>query len=561
MVRVFAKIDESPDIARHGQVMTKPHIVRLILDLSGYTADRPLQEMRFLEPSCGDGEFVIEAVRRLLASVDEADACSLGDSIRAVEKDDRLAEIARARIVELLVLERMNKRSAVSLAKKWIVTDDFLRADLPSDFDFVIGNPPYVRQEAMSQEDLDFCREQMTCFYDRADLYMAFLERGLRLLSDKGALAYICPNRFTRNRYGAPLRDMIATEYQVTHAIDLPNASPFVPEVMAYPGIYVIKRGKQGPVQFFTMKDATEAETDRVLAIVEATSKDDSKSFRKSNGVGYHRYDEWFGKGEPWATESPAHLAIVRKLEKQFPPLGSPESGTKVGIGVASGADRVFIVGPDFDQVEPELLVPLALARDCANGQLAWSGHSIINPFAKNGRGLIDLDEYPRAKRYFESHSAQIKGRNVAKRSGDGWYRTIDRITPSLLKQPKLLIPDIKADSAIAYDKGTVYPHHNLYFITAEYWDLLALRTLIRSSIAKFFVWMYGVKMRGGFLRFQAQYLRRIPVPSPLSISDEAIAGLLAANETDDVKVIDAAAAVAYGIGSKELRVIQKTVS
>lgn len=37
--------------------------------------------------------------------------------------------------------------------------------------------------------------------------------------------------------------------------------------------------------------------------------------------------------------------------------------------------------------------------------------------------------------------------------------------------------------------------------------------------IGRFFVDSYGVRMRGGYLRFQAQYLRRIRVPVPQSLS------------------------------------------
>jgi hypothetical protein len=52
-----------------------------------------------------------------------------------------------------------------------------------------------------------------------------------------------------------------------------------------------------------------------------------------------------------------------------------------------------------------------------------------------------------------------------------------------------------------------------LYFITSDLWDLEVLGGLLSSKVALFFVWSYAVKMRGGYLRFQAQYLRRIRVP------------------------------------------------
>src|SRR4051812_1885171 len=62
---VFRKIEDSPQVALHGQVFTKPHVASLMLDLAGYTPDRPLEKMRLLEPGCGDGSFLIEAAKKL----------------------------------------------------------------------------------------------------------------------------------------------------------------------------------------------------------------------------------------------------------------------------------------------------------------------------------------------------------------------------------------------------------------------------------------------------------------------------------------------------------------
>jgi hypothetical protein len=87
-------------------------------------------------------------------------------------------------------------------------------------------------------------------------------------------------------------------------------------------------------------------------------------------------------------------------------------------------------------------------------------------------------------------------------------------------------VPDIRGDGdGIAYDPGSLYPHHNLYFITSAKWDLRALQALLRSGIAKLFVEAYAVRISGGHLRFQAQYLRRIRVPAweSVSVSDRTL--------------------------------------
>ena len=52
----------------HGVVLTKPHIVELILDLAGYRPEQDLGGQRLLEPSCGHAAFVVPAVMRLIES-------------------------------------------------------------------------------------------------------------------------------------------------------------------------------------------------------------------------------------------------------------------------------------------------------------------------------------------------------------------------------------------------------------------------------------------------------------------------------------------------------------
>lgn len=86
--------------------------------------------------------------------------------------------------------------------------------------------------------------------------------------------------------------------------------------------------------------------------------------------------------------------------------------------------------------------------------------------FAEAG-GLVDLKQYPKLKRYLEARKEQIAGRYCAQKTPANWYRTIDRITPGIARTPKLLIPDIKGKAHIVYEDGQLYPHHNLYYITA----------------------------------------------------------------------------------------------
>jgi hypothetical protein len=147
-----------------------------------------------------------------------------------------------------------------------------------------------------------------------------------------------------------------------------------------------------------------------------------------------------------------------------------------------------------------------------------------------------------------EQHADAIRGRHVAQNNERSWFRTIDRVYPELAKQPKLLIPDIAGSNEVVLEEGRFHPHHNLYFITSDSWDLRVLGALLSSKVALFFVWSYAVKMRGGYLRFQAQYLRRIRLPKPSSIRPELAGKLARAFDERDFAGIDALALQAYRV-------------
>jgi hypothetical protein len=121
-------------------------------------------------------------------------------------------------------------------------------------------------------------------------------------------------------------------------------------------------------------------------------------------------------------------------------------------------------------------------------------------------------------------------------------------VYPELVKAPKLLIPDIAGANEIALDPGGFHPHHNLYFVTSSAWELEALGGLLSSKVVLFFVWSYAVKMRGGYLRFQAQYLRRIRLPSPQQLAPRLAKSLRSAFRKRDFARLDYLALEAFGL-------------
>lgn len=123
----------------------------------------------------------------------------------------------------------------------------------------------------------------------------------------------------------------------------------------------------------------------------------------------------------------------------------------------------------------------------------------------------------------------------------------------ALTGKSKLYIADIKNVLDPVLDQGETYPHHNLYFIQSDTWDLEVLGGLLMSAIGQFFVASYGVRMRGGYWRFQAQYLRRIRVPDPESISMAQAKELREAFRDRDRQRATLTGLEIYGITQSEL--------
>lgn len=528
----------------HGVVLTKPHIVQLILDLARYSPSRNLTKLRLLEPSCGEGVFLKEAVRRLLASAKRhrVPVERLSDAIRAYDIDEASVERTRTVISSVLVESGVDLRSADALVAEWIHQADFLLASISGLFDVIVGNPPYVRIEQLDPQLQAIYRSRFETIFDRADLYVAFIERSLELLSTAGLLSFICADRWTMNRYGAPLRSLIAREYGVRVYVDLHQASPFESDVIAYPSIFVFERAKPEHVVFAKLREGS---ADECTAL--ATSVDEEDLVSTHGGVHLFRYERWFERDDPWVLGSPEQLAALRELEDRFATLEA-DGKTRVGIGVATGADEVFIVSEESThEIEPDRLVPLVMRSDIHDGRIEWASHYVINTFREGG-GAVDLAEHPKLAAYFAKHDAAVRRRHVSQRSNGFWFRTIDRVYPELVTRPKLLIPDIAGSNEVAYDEGKYHPHHNLYFVTSDSWDLEVLGGLLSSKVALFFVWSYAVKMRGGYLRFQAQYLRRIRVPDPASLSVALKNRIRTAFRDRDFKKLDELSLQAYGL-------------
>jgi len=99
-------------------------------------------------------------------------------------------------------------------------------------FDVMIGNPPYISAPNMVKNNPDgrqsiIDSNKFESLYQKWDIYVPFMEFGLKHLSDIGVFTMIVPYPLTNQNYAQKLRELILKKYIITEIVDLNGTKIF----------------------------------------------------------------------------------------------------------------------------------------------------------------------------------------------------------------------------------------------------------------------------------------------------------------------------------------------
>ncbi len=517
-----------PEHRTTGAVFTRPEVVSYMMrEVMRAGHFGKWKELSVLEPSCGDGAFVLPIVEAMIAENPNWDDDSLDGFLLAFDVSEKSISHVKREVVARLDSAGCPKDVVKRLLSCWFRCEDFLLHDFQKRFDVVIGNPPYIRFDNIALEKQRAYKARYDTFSERCDIYVPFFERSLSLLSPRGVFSFICTNRFVRSSYGRRLRRMISDSYHVALYLNMEHTQPFETEVSAYPAIYVIDR--------HIGKNTYSGEV--------ASLDDDALRHYRTGVAGsrLNRFVKWYGGEDAWVTTDSAERERFESITSSFPTIEQSGAGTLVGIGVASGADEIYVDPQRNTEIEASCLLPLVASEDIQGGSIEWNSRYMLNPYDQHDdRQMLDLSKFPKTGAYLEKHAGRLKARYCAKKHPDSWYRTLDRISYRVLRAEKLLLPDIQRGGNVALDeRGQFYPHHNVYWITSDTWNMRALCVLMRSSFVTEQIRRVSVQMRGGSIRYQAQNLRHVHIPAWSSLDEADVTALAGLYGESDVARVD----------------------
>jgi adenine-specific DNA-methyltransferase len=236
------------------QFFTREEVARICL--RQLRLPRDLLSLRLLEPSAGHGAFIIPLVPRLVRACRlRRQSCdAIQPVIRAFEIDPVVAASLRRKCATELRKQGLAPKQARRLVRCWIQTGDFLEKRITTRFSHIVGNPPYIRWDAVPESLRDRYQERFSSFKQRADLYVAFIQKSLALLQPMGQLGFLCPGNWTRNVYGGAVREALTSTGYLKSIVDFSDVETFETPADVYPHFFVFQHGRSGLTKLSSMK-------------------------------------------------------------------------------------------------------------------------------------------------------------------------------------------------------------------------------------------------------------------------------------------------------------------
>ena len=371
-------------------------------------------------------------------------------------------------------------------------------------FDAVIGNPPYIRQEELGESKKLLKKDFPKTYAGTADLYVMFVEHGLRILQTNGHFVYIIPNKWMRAGYGANLRQWLKT-LAVEQIVDFGDL-PVFDEATTYPSIINIKKTDSCDTFTGVCIDTLQFPTGLANHIQQNRFSVQSASLQ----------------ADGWQLTNSAVQNLMQKLRAVGKPLGNYVHG-KIFYGIKTGYNEAFVIDAATkdrliaeDPRSADVIKPFLAGRDIKRYQTPKTDKYLIlfeKGISNRMRNGLNAESwlnqtYPALYNWLKPFKAKATVRGD---KGDYWWelRACDYYNEFAVN--KIVFPDIGIKVQAMYDNLATYCVNTAYFIPK---DDLYLLAVLNSNVVLYYYTNLSASIRGGYMRFFKQYVEQIPIPA-----------------------------------------------
>lgn len=498
----------------NGAFFTPDYIVDFIIKETSPSIDGQV-----LDPSCGCGAFLLGTIRYFEA---------LGRGIRDVVRENLYGSdildynVRRAKI--LITIYALEKGVLLEEDDFNLFTQDSLRADWNMEFDAVVGNPPYVKFQDLSDLNRSFLKSEWESI-DKGtyNVYFAFFELAFNLLKADGKLGYITPNNYFTSLAGISLRNFFSSRRSIYKIIDFNHHKVF--DAQTYTCLTFLNRKTNDYIEFDKLYDSNPKEM-----------------LERSEYSKVHYFDL---DDKKWRLLRESEQQNIRNIETIGIPLNQL---FVINVGIATLKDSLYFIdgsskkgkfyikkheSQDY-KIEEGLVKAVYKISDFKNqSDCANNDRKIIFPYRiVNGKSVVmqeaDLkSNFPKGYKYLISIKNELEKRGKDKPTPFYLYGRsqglnkfgIRLLTPTFSQRPKfLLVREVNSLYCNGYGLHYKEDFNNGISLfdgrpIQRKENIDVLQKILNSEIMHYYVYHTSVSIQGGYPCYQKNFIERFTIP------------------------------------------------
>jgi adenine-specific DNA-methyltransferase len=507
-----------------GGFYTEPTIASFLVKWIKVAKPRSL-----LEPSCGDGAFLEAIEQERLPSLRKITACELNEE-EATKAADRTKLPVRVLNTEFL---------------RWYL----FQGQNAEGFDAVVGNPPFVRYQYLSDEQQLLAQKIFSQlglpFTMHTNAWVPFVLASIKLLRPGGRIAMVIPSEILHIPHAQSLRRYLAE--QCSRILILDPEKIWFSETM------------QGTVLLLAEKKRETAEKGKGVAIVsvknrQSLSVDPENCFRNAayaNGVTIE------GKWMP-VFLSISERSLISHL-KELPDVKRFAEIASVDVGIVTGANKFFLV--------PDSTVDQYSLHRWAHPMFGRSDHVEGLVYSKRDHAKNKNIGLPANFLWFQEERIEKLPTNVRKYLDIGLSQKLHTRYKCRVRKPWYKVPSVRSAPIAMLKRAHHYPRLVLNSADAFTTDTAyRIRTLgvkpealvlgFVNSLTCLTAEMEGRHYGGGVLELVPSEIERLLVPV-IHVTTADLAGAdrrfrAAKNDSEFLRMQDSCVLGKIGVGKGE---------
>ncbi len=497
-----------------------------------------------LDPSCGCGAFLVGLTDYYKRTFDKPIKRIIKENIFG--SDILQYNIHRAKLI--LTIYALHNGEHLKDSDFNLYHQDSLRASWKMNFDNIVGNPPYVKFQDLTDDNRNYLAKHWTTVEGGTfNLYFAFFELGYKLLKTTGKLGYITPNNYFTSLAGEALRKYFLHQKCVTRIIDFSHKKVF--DAQTYTAITFLNKEQNNAITYDRIKEDYTPE----LFIANANG---SPNYLENLNV------------KKWRLLKTDEQQNIKTIETIGKPIGKLFD---ICVGIATLKDEIFFLDGRYQkngfylkttdngtfEIEKEIVKPVYKISDFrTQEEVEQNTRKIICPYRiKNGiaTAIPEKDfktKYPKCYTYFLSEEENLLARDKGKVVFEPffvWGRTqgLTRkgkkiLNPTFSQHPRFLL--------VEEDDGFFTNGYGLYFRENDENGLFSelknpitqlenidvVQKILNSIIMDYYVTKTSVAIEGGYPCYQKNFIEKFTIPELSQEEINIIRRLSTAQEVDE---------------------------